>query len=403
MNTQTIAIIGGGPAGAMTAEKLAKGWGLGGPGGSPRRVLVFEEKLGWEKPCGGGLSHKVLRRYPFLAEAAGGAKLLNDAEFVAASGTAIRFHLRSPLAIYSRATLNRLLLKRAESAGAEVVTDRILGLRNHGSGWEREGRGKTYHADFVVLAGGARSRLRQILTPDFPARDFMLTFGYYLQVPCELLRVQFYKKFEGYSWAFPRPDHVSVGIGAKMGEGTMPELRARLGSFMEKSGYAPDPERIYSHLLPSLSMESWGNLTLAGPGWALAGDAGGLVDPVTGEGIYYALRSGELLATALLEDLPETYPDRVRNDFGRALAMAARLGRMFYHGEFLGDGITTRMIELGRRSSTILDVMQDLIEGSQSYLGLFARLQVGMGRTLLESGLGRLRDAFHRPSATQTD
>jgi flavin-dependent dehydrogenase len=311
--------------------------------------------------------------------------------------------LRSPLAIYSRATLNRILLRRAEDAGAEVVADRIVGLRSREGGWELEGRGKKYHADFIVLAGGARSRLRQTLTPDFPARDFMLTFGYYLQVPCDLLRVQFYKKFEGYSWAFPRPDHVSVGIGAKMGEGTMPELRARLASFMEKSGYAPDPERIYSHLLPSLSTESWASLKLAGPGWALAGDAGGLVDPVTGEGIYYALRSGELLAGALLEEAPQSYPERVRSDFGRALAMGSRLGRMFYHGEFLGDGVTTRMIELGRRSGKILDVMQDLIEGSQSYLGLFARLQMGMGRTLLESGLGRLRDAFHRPSATQTD
>jgi flavin-dependent dehydrogenase len=394
MSARTIAIIGGGPAGATTAEKLAQGWGLGSHGGSANRVVVFEEKLGWEKPCGGGLSHKVLRKYPFLAEAAGGAKLLHDAEFIAATGAAMRFRLRSPLAIYSRATLNHLLLRRAEDAGAEVVADRIVALRRGDSGWELDGRGRTYRADFVVLAGGARSRLRQVLTEDFAARDFMLTFGYYLPVPCELLRVRFYEKFEGYAWAFPRPDHVSVGIGAKMSEGTMPELRARLGMFMQKSGYPPDPERIYSHLLPSLSVESWGKLRLAGQGWALAGDAGGLVDPVTGEGIYYAMRSGELLAETLLEDLPQAYPERVRNDFGRSLALGARLGRMFYHGEFLGGGVTTRMIEFGTHSRKLLEVMQDLIEGSQSYLGLFARLQMGMARTLLETGLGRVRKAL---------
>jgi flavin-dependent dehydrogenase len=174
----------------------------------------------------------------------------------------------------------------------------------------------------------------------------------------------------------------------------MAELRARLGVFMQKSGYAPDPERIYSHLLPSLSVESWGKLRLAGPGWALAGDAGGLVDPVTGEGIYYAMRSGELLAEALLEDLPQTYPERVRNDFGRSLALGARLGRMFYHGEFLGGGVTTRMVEFGTHSRKLLEVVQDLVEGSQSYLGLFARLQMGLTRTLLETGVGRLRKAF---------
>jgi flavin-dependent dehydrogenase len=400
MKTHTIAIIGGGPAGATVAEKLAQGWGLGSPGGSTNRVLVFEEKPGWEKPCGGGLSHKALRRYPFLAEAASGAKLLHNAEFIAATGTAMCFHLRAPLAIYSRATLNRLLLRRAEAAGAEIVNDRIVELRRRDAGWEITGRGKTYRADFVVLAAGARTRLRQTLTDDFLPRDFMLTFGYYLPGPCELLRVQFFEKFEGYAWAFPRPDHVSVGIGAKVEEGTMAALRERLGAFMRKSGYAPDPERIFSHVLPSLSVESWGNLRLAGQGWALAGDAGGLVDPVTGEGIYYAMRSGELLAEALLEGIPQLYPERVRNDFGRSLALGARMARMFYHGEFLGGGVTTRMIEFGARSRKLLEVVQDLIAGSQSYAGLIGRLPVGLAHALLETGVGRLREVFGPAHAT---
>src|SRR5208282_3805193 len=108
MNTRTIAIIGGGPAGATAAEKLAHCWRLRSAGGSGHRVLVFEEKIGWEKPCGGGLSHKALRRYPFLAQAAGGGNLLHEAEFIAPTGAAMRFHLREPLAVYSRATLNQL-------------------------------------------------------------------------------------------------------------------------------------------------------------------------------------------------------------------------------------------------------------------------------------------------------
>jgi flavin-dependent dehydrogenase len=192
-----------------------------------------------------------------------------------------------------------------------------------------------------------------------------------------------------------------VGIGAKVEEGTMSALRERLGAFMRKSGYAPDPERIFSHLLPSLSVESWGSLRLEGPGWALAGDAAGLVDPVTGEGIYYAMRSGDLLAEALLEGLPQIYSERVRNDFGRSLALGARMARMFYHGEFLGGGVTTRMIEFGARSRKLLEVMQDLIEGTQSYAGLLARLQMAMARTLLDVGVGRLREAFDPPPATQ--
>jgi flavin-dependent dehydrogenase len=402
MKARTIAIIGGGPAGARTAEVLARGGaGRTSPNGG-HRVLVFEEKIGWEKPCGGGLSYKALRRYPFLVQATGGGNLLHDAEFIAASGTAMRLHLRAPLAVYSRATLNRLLLIRAQDAGAEVVADRILRLRRKDLGWEVEGRREAYRADFVVLAGGARTRLRQTLAEDLSPRDFMLTFGYYLPVLCATLRVQFYKDFEGYAWAFPRLDHVSVGICGKISEEPMQSLRDRLGTFMQKSGYTPDAARIFSHLLPSLSAESWGNLRLAGQGWALVGDAAGLVDPITGEGIYYAMRSGDLLAEALLEGAPELYPERVRSDFGRALALGAGLARTFYHGEFLGDGITTRMIEFGARSHRLLELVQDLVEGSQSYPGLMARLQMTLACTLLETGAGLLHDRFARPRATQS-
>lgn len=397
MKTQTIAIIGGGPAGATTAESLAQGWGLRGGGGSGHRVLVFEEKLGWEKPCGGGLSHKALRRYPFLAQAAGGGNLVHDAEFLAHTGAAMRFHLREPLAIYSRATLNQLLLRRAEGAGAEIVADRILRLQRKDSAWEITGRGKTYRADFVVLAAGARTRLRQSLAEDLLPRDFMLTFGYYLPVTCDLLRIQFYEKFEGYAWAFPRQDHASVGICAKVGEEPMAALRERLGGFMQRFGYAPDPQRIFSHLLPSLSVEGWESLRLQGQGWAMVGDAAGLVDPITGEGIYYAMRSGNLLAEALLEGLPELYPESVRNEFGRALALGARLAKMFYHGEFVGGSITTRMIEFGTHSRKFLEVVQDLVEGSQSYLGLIVRLHVGLARALVETGVGKLLAGFELP------
>ena len=66
----------------MAAEALAR---------AGRRVSVFEEKLGWEKPCGGGVTHKVLVRYPFLAPAAGEAKLVREVEFVAANNASLRF------------------------------------------------------------------------------------------------------------------------------------------------------------------------------------------------------------------------------------------------------------------------------------------------------------------------
>lgn len=170
----------------------------------------------------------------------------------------------------------------------------------------------------------------------------------------------------------------------------MAALRERLDAFMQRFGYAPDPQRVFSHLLPSLSVEGWESLRLQGVGWGMVGDAGGLVDPVTGEGIYYALRSGDLLAKALLEGLPELYPEIVRNEFGKALALGARLAKVFYHGEFVGGSLATRMIEFGTHSRKFLEVVQDLVEGSQSYLGLIVRLHMGLARALVATGVGKL-------------
>jgi geranylgeranyl reductase family protein len=383
--THTV-IIGGGPAGAMAAELIARGGG---------RVTVLEEKVGWEKPCGGGLTHKALLRYPFLLPATAEAKPVQEVEFLAGNNASLRFQLRQPVAIYSRCNLNELLLRRAVVAGAEVVEDRVRDFRRSGSGWELHGRKGTYRADYLILAAGARTRLRSLLTEDFGPHDFMLTFGYYVPGRDDLLRVQFFEDFEGYAWAFPRPDHLSVGICGKIGEDSMAGLRDRLHGFMRRFRYSFERAQVYSHLLPALSVDRWSGLRLGGPGWALAGDAGGLVDPVTGEGIYYAMRSGERLAESLLEGLPELYPTRVQDEFGRTLALGARLARTFYYGEFMGEPVPTRMVEFGARSERILEVIQDMLEGSQSYLGLAAKLYLGLAVALWDIGIDPLRQMFH--------
>jgi geranylgeranyl diphosphate/geranylgeranyl-bacteriochlorophyllide a reductase len=385
--SKVAAVIGGGPAGAMAAEKLARGgW----------RVVVFEERLGWEKPCGGGLSHKALRRYPFLGGVSGNGQCIRDVVFLAANHASIRFRLRQPLAIYSRAALNQLLLRRAEDAGADIVEDRIVHLRQENSGWALAGRKGSYHADFIVVAAGARTGLRRLFTEDFRPRDLMLTFGYFVPGRETLLRVKFYENFEGYAWSFPRLDHLSVGICGKVGQDSMHGLQERLHEFMKTFEYSPLHAKVYSHLLPSLALDTWGGLRLAGQSWALAGDAAGLVDPVTGEGIYYALRSGELLAELLLADQLVLYPQRIREEFGDALALGARLAPMFYQEGFLGKPISTRMVEFAARSRKFHEVVQDLVEGAQSYPGLPLRLYCGLSRTLFEVATDSIRQAVSK-------
>lgn len=392
-SVKTVAIIGGGPAGAMAAERLARG-GV--------RVTLFEEKPGWEKPCGGALTAKVLRRYSFLTAVAPEARYVREAQFAGAKGVLVTFRLRQPVAIYSRAKLNRALLGRAADAGAEIVEDRIVSLSRAGAGWRLEGRRQLCQADFVLLAAGARSRLRVSLAGDLQPRDFMLTFGYYVPGQDERLRVAFFDDFEGYAWAFPRTDHLSIGVCGRVGDSGMPELRARLQGFVNRFGYRIDGAPVYAHLLPALTAESWSNLRLAGPQWALAGDIAGLVDPVTGEGVYYAMRSGELLAESLLEGSPASYPQRIWQDFGSELVCAARLRALFYRTDFLGSPISAHMIRFSSRSQAVLGLLQDLIEGTQAYSNLPTRIYGRVAASLVEIAANSLGAKLPYPRSAES-
>jgi flavin-dependent dehydrogenase len=315
-------------------------------------------------------------------------------ELVADAGESVRLRLREPLAVYSRAELNRMLLARAQRAGTEVVEDRIVDFRRGTGGWRIEGRRAAYQADYLILAAGARTRLRGLLAPHFTSRDFMLTFGYNAPASDRLLRVQFFDDFEGYCWSFPRTDHLSLGICGKATRNAMPDLRERLHAFIKRFRYpAMEGVRgaVFSHLLPALSAESWHGLDLVGPGWALAGDCAGLVDSLTGEGIYFAMRSGELLAESLLAGIPESYADRVRQDFGCKLALGSRLAHLFYYGDFLGEPSTRRLVQFAARSPAFRDLLERLVEGEQSYSGLALKLYRTFGQAALDLAIGAMR------------
>ena len=99
-----------------------------------------------------------------------------------------------------------------------------------------------------------------------------------------------------------------------------------------------------------------------------------LVDPITGEGLYYALRSGELLAEMLIAGPPDAISRRVRDDFSADLQIGARVARHVYPGRFLGGAVTTRMVQFISRSATFRALMGDLFSGAQNYSSLKRRL-----------------------------
>jgi flavin-dependent dehydrogenase len=374
-----VAVLGGGPAGAFAAERLASA-GLD--------AVVLDEKLAWEKPCGGGLTFKAYHRYPFLLHNDLPKRFVSDALLTAPGAGAARLSLREPVLIYSRLDLNRLLLERAERAGARIEKTRVLEVTRNGGPWTVRTTGGTLEADFCIVATGARNSLKNLGTQWTPG-DAMCALGYYVPSQQEHIDIQFLPRLEGYIWVFPRCGHLSMGI---CGKGVPAQaLRMRLEAFMRERGISLKDARFFSHLLPSLGASGWRNNRVAGRGWLAVGDAGGLVDPITGEGLYYALRSADLASEVLLSEVHppaekhRAYRALLMRDFAGDLAFGAAIARRFFLGRFLFGSVPQRMVQFLRRSPRLCELTQDLFAGTLSYLGLKGRLLRNLQGTMLDT------------------
>ena len=369
-----ISIVGGGPAGALCGERLAR---------AGFQVTIFDEHLAWEKPCGGGLTHKAIETYPFLLDSPQPKKLIRTAELISSRGHRARFDMKHPIVIYSRKVLNGLLLDRAVSAGCTAICSRVTKVNTDGPQVRLTAAGEERISDFVVLAAGARNQLFPETTP-LGSRDLEVTLGYFIPTEEDIIKVKFLKQFEGYLWSFPRADHLSVGICAKMGQSSTPQLRRHLDDFIREENLSLDGARFYSHVLPSPEAKTLRGRRIVGKNWAMAGDAAACVDPITGEGLFYAMRSGDLLAESIIAGKPQAYPEQLRSAFSADLEFAASIARKLFLGTFLGDAITTRMVQFLKHSPAFGDLVRDVFSGSQDYRSLKRRLWNQLGITMAE-------------------
>jgi flavin-dependent dehydrogenase len=250
-------------------------------------------------------------------------------------------------------------------------------------------------ADYCIIATGARNPLRGFGT-ELRSGDAMSALGYYVPGEQDRIDIQFLPNLEGYIWVFPRCGHLSVGICGK-GEPAS-ALRARLERYMETQGLSRENAAFYSHLLPCLETPAWKRNRVSGEGWSAIGDAAGLVDPITGEGLYYAVRSADLATKAILSESPDlagaAYRKLIRRDFTADLEFGSRLAHHVFYGTFLWGAVTSRMVQFTRLSPMFRGVMQDLFAGTQPYAGLKRRLMKNLNGSLVEIvcnlGLGRL-------------
>jgi geranylgeranyl reductase family protein len=376
-----IAIIGGGPAGSLAAANLAR---------AGRKVFLFDEKLAWEKPCGGGITHKALVEWPFLRDAEVERNWIDECELIGPSGRRVSFHLEQPIAIFSRQVLNGLLLQRAQEAGVEVVHDRVIRIDGSADNWELHSNTNSYNASYVIIATGARNPFRQQFTQPFAAEDMLVAAGYYIPGKSAIAQIQFLRGLQGYIWIFPRVDHFSVGICGKLPGKSTADLRRLLEDSLPQLGLSFEGAKFYAHVLPSLRPETLRNAAVCGESWAMIGDAAGFVDPITGEGLYYAMRSAELISQALLAERPESYASLLRQDFLPELERAARIADRFYSGRWLGSNVLDRMVQFTAYSASFRGLMCGLFAGTQGYQDLKRQTYRRMPRIFAESLISAL-------------
>jgi geranylgeranyl reductase family protein len=387
-------IVGAGPAGSFAAELLAK---------AGKNVMLFDGRPeGEPKACGGGVTAKALKAWPQLLNAVG--RTINELDLYSPSSKKLHLELEEPFAIYSRIAFDCYLRDRARDAGAQIISEKISArkVKRTDYGWRvKSESGAEWTGDALIGADGANSGIAKMLAGKLPPSDMEVAFGYRAPLPSNGSApavVAFLPGWVGYAWAFPRPDHLSFGIATTQDAFEHEPLDDLLWQFMigyylqceganvkfwkvDKTGaqtaqirtHLDSTAERYAARIPGLAAETWDRRTVGGDDWALLGDAAGFADPVTGEGIYYALRSAELLAQAYLSGKLKSYEGMWRADFGAELRRAAQMRRRFY-GNFWGAPFTERMIEFARGHRGVKRVLGDLVAGEQGYTDLKKKL-----------------------------
>jgi geranylgeranyl reductase family protein len=391
-----VLIVGAGPAGSFAAEILAS---------RGAKVALFDGRPpGEPKACGGGVTAKALKAWPNLLNAVG--RTINELDLYSPAGKKLHLQLDEPFAVYSRVAFDGYLRERARDAGAHVFAEKISArtIKRSNGVWQIKSDSDEWTGSVLVGADGANSGIAKMLAGPLSPSDMEVAFGYRAPLPANGSAptvVAFLPRWVGYAWAFPRPDHISFGIATTQDAFEHQPLDDLLWRFMV--GYYQqrnDPQDTkvnfwrddqvrsetasirqqlqataerYAARIPGLAANTWDNRAVCGDDWALLGDAAGFADPVTGEGIYYALRSAELFAEAYARADLKSYEASWREDFGAELRRAAQMRRRFY-GNFWGAPFTERMIEFAKGHRGVRRVLGDLVAGEQGYTDLKKKL-----------------------------
>jgi geranylgeranyl reductase family protein len=403
-----VVIVGAGPAGATAALALAQA--------GVRVRLLDRAVFPRNKPCGGGISARVLTRFPYLERELpriathGVSRLYLEGP----DGDAVVVESDGPAALMiRRVEFDALLVSMARSAGAELVAGAdVVHAAEVGDGVALATRdGRRFDAPIVIAADGVHSVVARRLglnagwpasavaldmmeeTPRSALRDLdpstlWVAYGYEpdspsavnsqsIQNPQPAIR----NSPHGYAYIFPKRDHVNIGIGYVLSHyresiGVAPyELQRGFIDRLRERGIV-EGDSVRGNFTPFL-IPIGGPLGMPARGRVLlAGDAGGFVNGFTAEGIYYAMVSGELAARAVLESrgdvrgLARRYRRACDYEIGAELRDSVAIQRFL----FADRRRIARVIDGARRERAATKLILEFAAGRRSYHDVRRRL-----------------------------
>lgn len=347
-----VAVVGGGPAGSCAAETLAKA-GI--------ETYLIERKLDNAKPCGGAIPLCMVSEFDLPPEIID--RRVRKMKMISPSNIEVDINLEKEeeyIGMCRREVLDGFLRDRAAILGAKLINGTLYKLdiptSNNGaytlhyadhSNGSIEGENKTLQVDLVIGADGANSRVAKAI--DAGDYNYAIAFQERIRLPED--KMDYYQDLaemyvgndvspDFYAWVFPKYDHVAVGTGTmKVNKAIIKDLQAGIRARAARKLVGGKIIKVEAHPIPEhpRPRRVVGRV-------ALVGDAAGYVTKSSGEGIYFAAKSGRMCAETIVEfsnngariptsDELKVYLKRWDKKYGMTYVVLDILQRVFYRSD----------------------------------------------------------------------